>query len=63
MPYRVIRFYKDAYPNKRTICLGLTLDEARAHCSDPETSSSTAKGSTARRRTRRMGEWFDGYSE
>lgn len=61
--YRTIRFYKDAAIRRRTIARGLTLEEAQAHCSDPETSSSTATGKAARARTRRVGAWFDGYEE
>jgi hypothetical protein len=59
--YRVIRYYRDRWPNQRTIACGLTLEEAQAHCNDPETSSSTATGKVARARTRRVGAWFDGY--
>lgn len=60
--YRVVRHYfRGGRP--RTIERGLTLAEAQAHCSDPETSSTTATGSTARARTRRMGAWFDGYTD
>lgn len=61
--YRIIRFYRDRHPNKRTIARGLTLEEAQAHCKDPETSSSTARSKVARARTRRVGAWFDGYEE
>ena len=61
--YRIIQFYKDAYPNKRTIERGLTLEEAQAHCHDPESSSSTCTNATGRRQTRRMGAWFDGYDK
>lgn len=57
--YAVVRFYQRG--GRRTIETRLTLPEARAHCSDPETSSSTATSSKARARTRRMGPWFDGY--
>ena len=61
--YKIIRFYRDHYPSRRTIERGLTLEEAQAHCSDPETSSSTCTKSAGRRRTRNLGAWFDGYSE
>lgn len=61
--YRVVRFYRDAYPRRRILKRGLTLDEAQAHCRDPETSSSTATASAAKQRTKRLGPWFDGYEE
>lgn len=61
--YRIVRFYKDAYPNRRIIERGLTLEEAQAHCSNPETSSSTCTAAAGKRRTRRLGAWFDGYEE
>lgn len=58
--YKIIRFYFNGYP-RRTIKRGLTLAQAQAHCSDPETSWRTATSYVARKRTQRMGEWFDGY--
>jgi hypothetical protein len=61
--YKVVRFYKDRPGHKRTIIKRCTLAEAQAHCSNPETSSSTATSAAARAVTRRMGEWFDGYTE
>lgn len=61
--YRVVRFYFNRPGQRRTIVDGVTEAEAQAHCNDPETSSSTATGSTARARTRRLGEWFDGYTD
>jgi hypothetical protein len=61
--FNVVRFYRDANIRRRTILFDLTLAEAQAHCSDPETSSSTAKGPKARRITRKNGPWFDGYEE
>ena len=59
--YNVVRFYRDAGIRRRVILERLTLTEAQAHCTDPETSSSTATGKVARARTRRVGAWFDGY--
>lgn len=60
MAYRIVRMYQRDRP-PRVLKSGLTLDQAQAHCSDPETSSSTATSPTARRRTARYGPWFDGY--
>jgi hypothetical protein len=59
--YRVVRLYRDAKIRRRVIDTGLTLEEAQRHCSDPETSSSTCTGKTARARSRRVGAWFDAY--
>jgi hypothetical protein len=61
--YNLVRFYRDRPAGivRRRIRQRVTLTEARAHCNDPETSSSTATSSAARRRTRRVGDWFDGY--
>jgi len=59
--YNVRRMYfRDDVPS-RTIKRGLTLEEAQAHCSDPETSSSTATSAKAARETAAKGPWFDGY--
>ncbi len=52
--YKIVRFY---YPSPhtgysrrpRTIKRGLTLEQAQAHCKDPN--------------TREEGKWFDGYTE
>lgn len=59
MTYKIVRLYFNGRP--RTIKRGLTLEQAQRHCSDPETSSSTCKGSVGRRRTKALGPWFDGY--
>ena len=59
--YKIVRNYFNGRP--RTIARGLTLEEAQAYCKDPETSSRTATSSAAKARTRRMGAWFDGYTE
>ena len=60
--YKIVRMYFNDIPS-RTIARGLTLDEAQAHCSDPETSSSTCEKYVNRKRTERLGKWFDGYTE
>lgn len=66
--YKIVRFYwtpgrADGH-RRRTIETGLSLAEAQAHCNDPETSSSTAKGAKARRISAQAGcSWFDGYEE
>ena len=62
MTYKIIRMYFEDYPN-RQIKRGLTLEQAQAHCSDPETSSRTATKSAGKARTRTRGPWFDGYEE
>lgn len=60
--YKIVRyFYRNS--RKRTIATGLTLEEAQAHCNDPETSSKTATSAKSRRYTERNGPWFDGYEE
>ena len=38
----------------------LTLEEAKEHCNDPETSSSTCSEETANK-LNIEGPWFDGY--
>lgn len=59
--YEIIRFFQDG--DNEVIDSGLTLDEAQAHCQDPETSSSTATSDIALARTASRGRWFDGYRE
>jgi len=59
--YKIIRMHFNG--GNRTIKTGLTLKEARAHCNDPETSSSTCTRPHLKRITRLNGPWFDGYEE
>jgi hypothetical protein len=54
--YKIIRFFQTGTP-PRVIKRGLTLEEAQAHCRNPETSSSTATSASAKH----CGPWFDGY--
>lgn len=57
--YKIVRHFQSG--RKYTVHRNLTLEEVQAHCSDPESSSTTAKKSTGRARTRKYGPWFDGY--
>ena len=63
--YKIVRNYfdRERAPNRRVIKRGLTLEQAQAHCQDPETSSRTCVKDAGKRRTRLYGEWFDGYTE
>lgn len=63
MSYKIQRIYFRSPGHKRTLQTGLTLKEAKAHCQDPETSSSTCKKSHNIGRTRRIGMWFDTFTE
>ena len=45
--------------SKRTIRKNLTLEEAQAHCKDPETSMKTC---TKDPHAGRYEDWFDGYA-
>jgi len=63
MSYKIVRFFADINKPNRTVKRGLTLEEAREHCSDPETSSRTCTNATGRARTRKYGAWFEGYTE
>lgn len=60
--YNIVRFYKDDH-DSLIILTGLSLEDARAHCQDRETSSRTCKSAAGRRHTQMRGEWFDGYGE
>jgi hypothetical protein len=61
--YKIVRFFFDDSRSKRTIETGLSLEQAQAHCQDPETSSSTCTTPRRKAYTRKVGEWFDGYTE
>ncbi len=67
MSYKIIRHYMDeAGPlacNSEVIKTGLTLEEAQAHCRDPETSSSTCVKPENKARTEEYGPWLEGYEE
>jgi hypothetical protein len=46
--YRIVRIYQASHRRPCTIETGLTLEEAQAHCSRPDTRGET---------------WFDGYEQ
>ena len=59
--YKIVRLYFNDDKRSRTIKKGLTLEQAQAHCANPETSSSTCTSAKSRRITQRNGRWFDSY--
>lgn len=61
--YKIVRMFYSRERGKRTIKTGLTLEQAQAHCQDPETSSKTCQSARMVRYTKRNGPWFDGYEE
>ena len=63
MSYKIVRYYFNKPGYKYTIKRGLSLDEAQAHCSDKETSSSTCTNRAGVARTKRVGPWFDAYTD
>lgn len=63
MTYQIIRsFFSDDYDNE-VVDTGLTLEEAREHCSSSETSSRTCTELGLLVLTEARGPWFDGYEE
>lgn len=57
--YKILRFTERGGPI--VLRVGLSLDEARRHCRDPETSSRTACKAEGLEYTKKYGRWFDGY--
>ena len=62
MSYKIVRFYAAGVEN-RVIDTGLSLEEAKAHCKDPESSSRTCTSADGVRETDQYGDWFDGFTE
>ena len=61
--YKIMRFFQDRDRDSQIIRRGLTLEEAKEHCKDPETSSSKCTSEWGARLTEQAGPWFDGYDE
>lgn len=58
--YEIVRIFYDG--TRKTIKEGLTLNEAKEHCSDPETASHTCSEET--RKTVGSNQiWFDAFYE
>lgn len=60
---KILRFYYSDDHDTETIATGLTPEQAIAHCTDPETSSTTATSPEAVARTEAKGPWFDGHED
>lgn len=58
--YKIVRHFADDSRNY-TVREGLTLEQAKAHCRDRETSSTTCKNETANKVGK--GPWFDAWTE
>ncbi len=61
--YKIVRFFVDPDITSQVVAEGLSLEEAREWCNDPETSSRTATSKEAKDLTEEVGPWFDGYEE
>jgi hypothetical protein len=61
--YKIVRLYFDDSKRPQTVATHKSLEEARAWCHDPETSSSTCTEKKGLKRTEKYGAWFDSYSE
>lgn len=60
--YRITRFYfNDDYVTE-IVDKGLSLEQAQAHCNDPQSDSSSATDAEGVARTEERGPWFDGYT-
>ena len=63
MTYTIVRkFFNPGFPDQ-VLETGVTLEEARAHCKDPESSSSTCKSAESSKISLEYGAWFDVYVE
>lgn len=57
--YKIVRFFQN-HP-KEIIDTGLTLEQVKKHCSDPESSSKECTSIDSREVTANCGPWFDGW--
>lgn len=57
--YRIVRFFQDPEIENTVVRVNMTIEQAKAWCNNPETSSVTCTTSFGRRRTEMYGPWFD----
>lgn len=60
--YKIVRHYRNGVPNE-VVTEGLTLEQAQAWCSDPETSSATCTSPFGISHTKLFGPWFDSFQK
>lgn len=61
--FSLIRYFKaEQIPNK-VIRTGLTWEEVKQHCQDPETCSDTCTSQGGMDCTAQYGGWFDGFKK
>jgi hypothetical protein len=61
--FEIVRMFRDTNIEFVVVETGLTLEEAQAHCRDPETSSRTCSLPERFAITQECGPWFEGYRE
>ena len=61
--FRIVRRHYHDSLEDRIVATGLTLEEAKAHCRNKDTSSKTATSPEAIAYTAEYGSWYDGYAE
>lgn len=59
--FKIVRMFSSGV--SRTVKRNLTEEQTKAYCKNPETSSATCTTKKAKDRTKRNGDWFDGYSK
>jgi hypothetical protein len=61
--YHIVRRFADPNHPDEVIETGLSLEQAKEHCSDPDASSRTCSAQEGLLRTARYGPWFDSFEE
>ena len=59
--YKIVRMFMN-HPSV-VVERGVTLEEAKEHCSDPQSSSKTCTTEEGMALTAEKGPWFDGFDE